>query len=102
MRRYLPLVVGVTALAAAGCRDDARQGQDTRPRPPRQEATLIAAQSRTVLQFLENTALLDETFARCRNDPGGLGQTPDCRNAGHAKERLMMLGRDRAIQRLKR
>ena len=65
MSRPLAIIVGVTALAAAGCRDDARQGQDTRPHPPRQEATPLAAQGRTVLQFLEDTALLDETFARC-------------------------------------
>lgn len=57
--------------------------------------------SRTVLQFLEDPAALDETWARCRNDPGGIGDTPDCRNAGHAKERIMMLGRERAIQSLK-
>jgi hypothetical protein len=58
--------------------------------------------ARTVLQFLEDPAALDETWTRCRNDPGGIGRTPECENAGYAKERLMMLGRERAIQSLKR
>lgn len=65
------------------------------PGPPAQP------RSRTVLQFLEDPAALDDTWGRCRNDPGGIGDTPDCRNAGHAKERIMMLGRERAIQSLK-
>ena len=55
-----------------------------------------------MLQFLENRAALDEAWSRCRNDPGGIGRTPDCVNAGYAKERLMMLGRERAIESLKR
>ena len=60
-----------------------------------------APESRTVLQFLEDPRGLEDTWARCRNDPGGVGQTADCRNAGAAKERLMMLGRERAIRSLK-
>ena len=55
-----------------------------------------------MIEFLEEPAALEEAWARCRNDPGGIGQTPDCANAGHAKERLMMLGRERAIESLRR
>lgn len=58
--------------------------------------------ARTVLQFLEDPAALDETWSRCRNDPGGIGRSPECENAGYAKERSMMLGRERAIESLKR
>lgn len=75
------------------------------PGPPAQPTAGEATQkptSRTVLQFLEAPAVLDETWARCRNDPGGIGDTPDCRNAGHAKERIMMVGREHAIEVLKR
>lgn len=57
--------------------------------------------SRTVLEFLEDPRGLEKTWGRCRNDPGGIGQTAECRNAGAAKERLMMLGRERAIRSLK-
>ncbi|GJD94464.1 EexN family lipoprotein [Methylobacterium iners] len=74
------------------------------PAPPAQPTLSDASRKskyRTVLQFLENPAALDETWARCRNDPGGIGDTPECRNAGHAKERIMMLGRERAIQSLR-
>ena len=74
------------------------------PGPPAQPTageTSERSKSHTVLQFLEDPAALDEAWARCRNDPGGIGDTPYCRNAGHAKERIMMLGRERAIQSLK-
>lgn len=72
--------------------------------PPAQPTAGEASQkstSRTVLQFLQDPAALEETWTRCRNDPGGIGDTPDCRNAGHANSRVMMLGRERAIQSLK-
>ncbi|GAB6846109.1 hypothetical protein HNR00_003283 [Methylorubrum rhodinum] len=71
------------------------------PAQPRASDASHQPKNRTVLQFLEDPAALDEAWARCRNDPGGIGDTPDCRNAGHAKERIMMLGRERAIQSLK-
>lgn len=58
-------------------------------------------ESRTVLEFLEDPQGLEETWGRCRNDPGGIGQKAECRNAGAAKERLMMLGRERAIRSLR-
>lgn len=72
--------------------------------PPAQPGARETAQkptNRTVLQFLEDPAALDETWTRCRNDPGGIGDTPECRNAGQASSRVMMLGRERAIQSLK-
>lgn len=88
--------IALALLAAVGaCNDSA---------PPAQPTAGEASQkpkSRTVLQFLEDPAALDEAWARCRNDPGGIGDTADCRNAGHAKERIMMLGRERAIKSLK-
>jgi hypothetical protein len=92
MNRTLPFLV---VLALVACNDS---GADKRPTT----AADAPHPARTVLQFLENPAALDETWSRCRNDPGGIGQTPDCQNAGYAKERLMMLGRERAIESLKR
>lgn len=88
--------LSVALLATLGACND--------PGPPTQPTAGQASRntkSRTVLQFLEDPAALDEAWSRCRNDPGGIGDTPDCRNAGHAKERIMMLGRERAIQSLK-
>jgi len=35
----------------------------------------------TVAEYRANAALRREEFARCVNDPGSLGQTPDCINA---------------------
>ncbi|MRI55301.1 hypothetical protein D8770_15210 [Methylobacterium sp. DB1607] len=90
-------VLAVALLASLGACND--------PGPPAQPTageTSARPKSRTVLQFLEDPAVLDEAWARCRNDPGGIGDTPDCRNAGHAKERIMMVGREHAIEVLKR
>lgn len=41
----------------------------------------------TVDEYRANKALRKEMFAKCVNDPGTLGQTPDCINAREA-ERL--------------
>ena len=51
----------------------------------------------TVSDYRADATLRREVFARCVNDPGGLGQTPDCVNAREA-ERLESHGslRDQA------
>lgn len=41
----------------------------------------------TVPEYRADADLRREVVARCMNDPGGLGQTPDCMNAREA-ERL--------------
>ena len=82
--RIGPALVLAT-LVLAGC-------QDRTPEAPR---------ARTVLEFLEDESALERAWAACRNDPGGLGRTPECVNAGSAKERLMVLGRERAMAGLK-
>jgi hypothetical protein len=38
----------------------------------------------TVAEYRANAALRREAFARCMNDPGSLGETPDCINAKEA------------------
>ena len=90
------LLIFGSLLMLAACGDKANDQSSTRSASPE------PAKARTVLEFLENPEALDETWAKCRNDPGGLGTTAECVNAGYAKERLMMLGRERAIQSLKR
>ena len=91
-----PLLIFGSLFMLAACGDKANDKSSTHSTTPE------PAKARTVLEFLENTEALDETWAKCRNDPGGLGATGECVNAGYAKERLMMLGRERAIQSLKR
>lgn len=51
----------------------------------------------TVAEYRADASLRRELFARCTNDPGGLGKTPDCVNAIEA-ERLESRGslRDQA------
>jgi len=41
----------------------------------------------TVADYRADASLRREVFHQCRNDPGGLGKTPDCVNAREA-ERL--------------
>ena len=36
----------------------------------------------------ENNQVLTETVAACKNDPGGLGKTPNCVNADEAKRQI--------------
>lgn len=93
--KLFSLIFG-SLLMLAACGDNSNSKSSSRSTSP------APLKARTVLQFLENPEALDETWAKCRNDPGGLGATGECVNAGHAKERLMMLGRERAIQSLKR
>src|ERR1700679_1065434 len=38
----------------------------------------------TVAEYRADPALRREQFARCSNDPGALGGTPDCINVGQA------------------
>ncbi len=73
------ILLSVVVAAAASCA----------PRPP--------AAEHTVSDYRADATLRCEVFARCRNDPGGLGQTPDCVNAREA-ERLESHGslRDQA------
>src|SRR6267154_2621325 len=39
----------------------------------------------TVAEYRSNPDLRREQFARCANDPGALGKTPDCTNAREAQ-----------------
>lgn len=89
------LIFGLLLMLAA-CSDKANDNSSSRsnsPEPPK---------ARMLLELLENPDALDDTWAKCRNDSGGLGATGECVNASYAKERPMMLGRDWAIQSLKR
>ncbi len=45
----------------------------------------------TVAEYRANADLRREQFARCTNDPGTLGKTPDCVNAREA-QRLEDMG----------
>lgn len=90
------LLILSAVLMLTGCNDKANETPSTHSTPSEPTKT------RTVIEFLESPEALDETWSKCRNDPGGLGKTADCVNAGYAKERLMMLlGRERAIKSLK-
>ena len=69
--RELPARAGllaiVTALALTGCTQEQQPAQHT------------------VAEYRANADLRREEFARCTNDPGTLGKTPDCINAREAQ-----------------
>lgn len=60
----------VTALSAASCA----------PAPDRAR--------HSVEDYATDPALRHETLARCANDPGTLGKTPDCVNVNEAERRV--------------
>lgn len=78
MRRTLNQTLGVSAaiVVALGLTCCARQPQ---------------AAQHTVAEYRANADLRREQFARCTNDPGTLGNTPDCVNAREA-QRLEDIG----------
>ena len=61
------LGIVVTAISAAACT----------PAPDRA--------THTVQEYRADEALRKAEFARCANDPGTLGESPDCRNVREAK-----------------
>jgi len=63
----MSLGIVVTAISAAGCA----------PAPDRAQ--------HTVEDYTKDRALRQEMLTRCLNDPGTLGKSPDCMNAGSAE-----------------
>ena len=61
-----PCALGIALLALAACSRE----------PP--------TATHTVAEYRANADLRRDTFARCANDPGTLGRTPDCVNAREA------------------
>lgn len=45
----------------------------------------------------ENNQVLTDTVAACKNDPGGLGKTPNCVNAIEASKQLAWEKADKAV-----
>ena len=97
--RSLVALAGIVLLVT-GCGDQSIPASNGEAKSGAASAS-STAQPRTVRYFLEHPSELDEVWKRCRNDPGGVGTSPECVNAGHANERAMMLGRERALRSLK-
>lgn len=76
MRR---IAIGILAALLAACSEP----------PP---ATVI-----TVSEFLADDALRAEHIGKCRDDPGGLGPTPNCRNAEEAEGKARLERMNRAL-----
>lgn len=87
------------SLLLVGCGDQSDEtstGSNSRP-----EQVVSRATAPTVIWFLENPDALEGTWKLCRSNPGDHGSKPACVNAGHAHERVLVLGRERALSSLK-
>lgn len=51
----------------------------------------------TVDEFIADEALLTRTISECRNNPGELRQTPNCRNAEAADGKLRLQNMRKAL-----
>lgn len=51
----------------------------------------------TVDEFIADEALLRRTISECRNNPGELRQTPNCRNAEAADGKLRLQNMRKAL-----
>jgi hypothetical protein len=51
----------------------------------------------TVSEFFADENLRADHIGKCRDDPGGLGQTPNCRNAEAAEGKARLKRMNRAL-----
>lgn len=86
-------------LLLAGCGDQSNDASTSNDRSPDQ--LVGRATAPTVVWFLENPDALEGTWKLCRSNPGEHGSKVACVNAGQAHERVLMLGRERALSSLK-
>lgn len=80
----LMLALGGAVLAGCSEAESQRPRADGAASAPMVMAPPSPPSARTVAAFRADPAALDEALRRCRNDPGGLGRTPDCLNAAEA------------------
>ena len=97
--KALPAISLAVLLLLGGCGerpDETSTSSDSSP-----EQLVSRATAPTVVWFLENADAQERTWKFCRSTPGDHGSKPACINAGHAHERVLMLGRERALSSLK-
>jgi hypothetical protein len=97
--KALPAVSLAVLLLLGGCDEQSDKTSISSDSSP--EQLVSRATAPTVVWFLENSDALEKTWKLCRSSPGDHGSKPACVNAGHAHERVLMLGRDRALSSLK-
>ncbi len=51
----------------------------------------------TVSEFLDDESLREDHIGKCRENPGELGQTPNCRNAEEAEGKARLERMNRAL-----
>jgi hypothetical protein len=81
-----PLVAAFLTIALSGCGDE--HAEHAKP-----------ASIRDVPFFLANASDHEAALARCRANPGDLKSDATCRNAEEANRKVMIWGREAALQR---
>lgn len=97
--KALPAIFLTVSLLLVGCGEQSNEtstGSDSNP-----EQLVSRATAPTVLWFLENPEALESTWKLCRANPGEYGLKSACVNAGQAQERVLVLGRERALNSMK-
>lgn len=87
MNRFtLLLLATLIGAGLAGCRDANKRAKDA-PSPAMSERQ-SPQPAKTVSWFIEHRSELQATLKACRDNPGTLGKTPDCVNAGAARDKI--------------
>lgn len=71
------LLATVACLGLAGCNDE---------------------KTYTVDELVQNPAILERVYKECANDPGRLGETPNCKNAAQAQYKSRLNNMQKALQ----
>lgn len=53
-----------------------------------QDNSISKSKNYTISELVENETLLNELVVECKNNPGELGETPNCINASAAERKL--------------
>ena len=85
----LPLLALLVAAALAGCGKDETQPKDA-PAPLAASEKPAATPEKTVSWFMSNREEMKRALKACKDNPGALAGTPDCVNAGAARDKLIV------------
>ncbi len=98
MTRVFVISLAVSLLLV-GCGEQSNDASTSNDSSP--DKLISRATAPTIVWFLENPDALEGTWKLCRSNPGEHGSKAACVNAGQAHERVLMLGRERALSSLK-
>lgn len=86
IRSTLLLLAILIGAGLAGCGEGNKRAEEApSPATSREQSP---QPEKTVSWFIEHRSELQATLKACRDNPGALGKTPDCINAGAARDKI--------------